>query len=158
MSDAHDPAGYLEVDGVEYVIAEAYDALLEASKEKDNRIAELETLHRETVEEINAQGHGRFITEADIDKAWRKAEQFFAESMGTGAGFRVLELIHIIACPRCGGSGTRTRKEENHITGISITSSSDCPACNRNGKSHGWVWQQDKKGAEDGGEEQTTGA
>ena len=41
MSDTHNPPGYLEIDGVEYVIGEAYDALLEASKEKDKRIEEL---------------------------------------------------------------------------------------------------------------------
>ena len=41
MIDTHNPPGYLEIDGVEYVIGEAYDALLEASKEKDKRIEEL---------------------------------------------------------------------------------------------------------------------
>jgi hypothetical protein len=83
---------------------------------------------------------GRFVTEEQIDAAWGHVRWFRDHCRITVADNiqNAIEELGIEECPGCGGSGDKIdRSEEPGFV------EDDCPACHRNGKSHGWVWRGD---------------
>ena len=114
--------------------AETNDMLLE-------RIEELERLHRETVEEINAQD-GLFITDAQIDAAWK-----FVNECGPRVRAPILHALNvffgIVRCEGCVGKGKWNIDTNCGATGQYLGKTPYvCPDCD----GHGWV----KKGGGDG--------
>lgn len=97
---------------------------------KDKLIEELETLHRELVEEINAQD-GVFITNAEIGAAWEKRASLVPYGDNWAMGYEAaLEDLGIVACPECGGFGEVGVPHVPHHR--------ECPLCAKY-TGHGWV-------------------
>jgi hypothetical protein len=130
------------------------------------RIAELEAalpawIYDQETGTIHVTTEGNRITEEQIDAAWEIAslpvnEQVFDDPKNA------LGRIGIFACSKCGGSRWVEDIEPIHVCGgdeerchrccpESMRVQIDCPACHRNGKSHGWVL------AIDGGDDERTG-
>jgi hypothetical protein len=74
------------------------------------------------------------ITEEQIDAAWEFSKCFLGPARNNLK--KLLSLLGIVACSECGGSGVYSSGDPERST------NSDCPACHRNGKSHGWVWAE----------------
>ena len=101
------------------------------------RIEELEKLHRETVEEINAQD-GLFITDAQIDAAWK-----FVNECGPRVRAPILHALNvffgIVRCEGCVGKGKWNIDTNCGATGQYLGKTPYvCPDCAKFG-GHGWV-------------------
>lgn len=118
------------------------DALAKENKHilfiKDARIAELE---REMEVGLNPCDR---ITEDRIDAAWERAtgRDYSKTDQSIYGGVKALEAIGIVACEKCGGHGSWTYERDCQELEAVVKEEAHCPACYRNGKSHGWIWSE----------------
>jgi hypothetical protein len=76
-------------------------------------------------------------TEADIDKAWE--QRYHIDGIGDGQPLIRADLLHVVACEKCGGSKIAETPDPGYPHRRYV---GPCAVCNRNGKSHGWVWSK----------------
>lgn len=100
------------------------------------RIAELEELQRETVEEINSQ-KGVFITDNQIDAAWAFLQDHETIASPTSDAIHmVLEMLGIVRCDFETPEEECVRGVIQHLEpGDNYGRNQRCPSCN----GHGWV-------------------
>jgi len=96
------------------------------------RIAELEREYKVELDEDGQPSNIWCITEEQIDRAFdlARASNDRADAGGTSLGLMMLAECGIVVCSVCEGWGTLSQAP---------TGEEPCPACHRNGKSHGWV-------------------
>jgi hypothetical protein len=128
-----------ELDEVRSAGIELGKSLNEILILKDTRIAELEKENAWKASKYLLCGDYYPITEGQIDAAWKVV----LVPANAYAVRQALSHLNIIPCSECGGQGRLD--QEPQTGGCYPDQNPPCPACYRNGKSHGWVWKEPRK-------------
>jgi hypothetical protein len=100
------------------------------------RIEALENSRFELLDQISAlSGEEDFyvITEEQIDKAWE--QRYHIDGIGDGQPLIRADLLHVVACKKCGGSGKTESRTGSMKEEPMLWSCKDCYG-------HGWVWSK----------------
>jgi len=106
-------------------INEEIDRLRAELAEKDKHIEELLEAEIESIVGVFRNGH--LVTYKQIDAAW--GQKYFYD--GVDGPLIRANLVNIVACEKCGGSGSYTGTDEDHDRPVQRL----CKACH----GHGWI-------------------